>query len=87
MELIDLITDPKIRGYVGDALIVTTLAMPVLDKIVNMTTNKWDNQVFAMLQKFLAFVPRGRFGEKPAPSRMSAPTKPETPSAKADLGS
>jgi hypothetical protein len=44
---------------------VLTLAMPALEKIAEMTSNKVDNAVVDFLAKLLSYVPRVRMGNKP----------------------
>lgn len=53
-----------IQALVLQGLGVLTLAMPALEKIAELTSNKVDNAVVDFLAKVLSYVPRIRLGEK-----------------------
>lgn len=53
----------NIQATIFQVLALLSVAMPLLEKLVNMTKTDVDNKVLAVVQKVLGVVPRVRLGK------------------------
>ena len=58
MEEINQLVSPETQALILQCLTIASLVLPMVERVVEKTTNKWDDKVVHVIKTVLSILPR-----------------------------